>query len=408
VALAIDASTPAFASSNTGATVTTASFTPPAGAVLVAVAFHDTASGNLTNTSIVTGGGLTWTIRATRNRADAGGQNAHVQVSTAVVGSSAAMTITTTGTNCLGPVGLYMFVMTGADTTTPFDDIDEGSNTSGVVSLALSTVTDQAWAFLAVTDWNVAAAMTAGASQTAVLSTGIGPGPDVRIFIGRQNAVTSPAGAVTMSTGSPSSGNTNNFIAWAVKPAAAGGGSVSGTAVAALGGLTATAAGTPTTFGTAASALGSLTATAAGTPTTFGAAASTLGALTATAAGTRTVLGVAVAPLGQLAAAAVGGRQTTGTAAALLGALTATAVGGRQATGTAASALGALTATAVGTATTPVAGTAAALLGALTATAAGTVTTGVVATRTLADGPRLKGVTPLDSTRGTPSMRRRR
>ncbi len=408
MALAIDSSTPAFASSNTGSTVTTASFTPPTGAVLVAVAFHDTASGNTTNTSVVTGGGLTWTIRATRNRADAGGQNGHVQVSTAVVASSASMTVTTTGTNCLGPVGVYVFVMTGADTTTPFDDLDEASNTSGVVSIGMVTVTDQAWGFLAVTDWNVAAAMTAGTSQTAVLSTGIGAGPDVRIFIGRQNAVTSPAGAVTMSTGSPSTGNTNNAIAWAVKPAAGGGGSVTGTAVAALGGLAGTAAGVPTTFGTAAGNLGAAAATASGTPTTFGTAASTLGAAAAAAVGTRTVLGIAVAPLGQLAAAAFGRRQTSGAASSALGVLTATASGGRQATGTAGAPLGALTAAAAGTVRTPVDGTAVAILGSLAAAGTGTVSSGTVATRTLLDGPRLRGTRPLDSTRGTPSLRRRR
>lgn len=224
MALAIDSSTPAFASVNSGAAATTASFTPPAGAVLVAVAYHDTTSGNTTNTSLVTDSqGLTWTIQATRNRADVGGQNAHVQVSTAVVASSASMTVTSTGTNTLGPAGLYVLVLTGADTSTPFDDIDEGSNTAGAVSIALTTITDGARGFLAVTDWNVAAAMTAGTDQTAIVSSGIGPGPDVRVFLGRQNAVTSPAGSVTMSTASPTSGNTNNYIAFAVKPSTGGG-----------------------------------------------------------------------------------------------------------------------------------------------------------------------------------------
>lgn len=224
MALAIDVSTPALGTANSGNVASTGSFTPPAGAVLVAVAYHDTVGGNTTNTSIVTDSQtLAWTIRATRNRADAGGQNGQVQISTAVVGSSTAMTVTTTGTNCGGAAGIYVLVMTGADTTTPMDATPtEGSNTAGVISLAITTVTDLAWCFLAATDWNVAANMTAGTSQTAVVSTGIGAGPDMRVYVGRQNAVTSPAGAVTMSTASPTSGNTNNYIVFAVRPAAGG------------------------------------------------------------------------------------------------------------------------------------------------------------------------------------------
>lgn len=225
MALAIDSSTPALASANSGNVATTASFTPPAGAVLVAIGYHDTVGGNTTNTSAITDSqGLTWSIKATRNRADSGGQNGHVQISTAVVGSSTSMTVTTTGTNCGGAAGVYVLVMTGADTTTPMDATPtEGSNTAAAISLAITTVTDLAWAFLVATDWNVAANMTAGASQTAVVATGIGSGPDMRVYLGRQNSTTSPAGSVTMSTASPSAGNTNNYIVFAVRPATGGG-----------------------------------------------------------------------------------------------------------------------------------------------------------------------------------------
>jgi len=381
-----DASTPAFVKANDSSkAATTASFTPPVGALLVAFAFHDTAGGNLTNTSDITDSqGLTWTKRVTHSKQDdgSGANNGHVQISTAVVASSVSMTVTTTGTNCNNPAALYVRVITSADTTTPMDATPtEGHNTNAVISQAIVTATDGARAFLIACDWNLAANMTAGTNQTAVVSDGIGA-PDMRVYVGVQNAVTSPAGSTTMSTASPSTGNTNNYAVIALRPAA-GGGTVTGAAAALLGALAATAVGTPTTFGTAASALGGLTATAVGVPTTFGTAASTLGVLAATAAGTRTVLGVAVAPLGQLAAAAMGGRQVTGTAATALGALAATAVGGRQATGTAAAALGALLATVSGTVHTPVLGTASALLGALAATATGATPDGE------STGPRL-------------------
>lgn len=100
---------------------------------------------------------------------------------------------------------------------------------------------------------------------------------------------------------------------------------VSGTAVANLGGLTATAAGVRTVSGAAAASLGVLTGTAAGTRTVTGAAAATLGGLTGTATGTRTVLATANAALGVLAATIVGRVSLRGTASASLGGLTATA-----------------------------------------------------------------------------------
>lgn len=219
-----DASTPAFVkASNAGNDVTTASFTPPAGALLIAFAWHDTAGGNVTNTSQVTDSqGLTWTRRATRSKQDdgAGAANSHIAISTAVVASSVAMTVTTTGTNCNDPAGLYVRVITGADTTTPMDATPvEGTTNAAVVSTSITTVTDGARCFLQIIDWNLAAVMTAGTGQTAIVSDTIGA-PDDRIYLGVTDAVTSPAGSTTLSTASPSTGNTQNWIGIAVRPAA--------------------------------------------------------------------------------------------------------------------------------------------------------------------------------------------
>jgi hypothetical protein len=220
-----DASTPAFVKANVaGKNATTASFTPPSGALLLAFAWHDTAGGNLTNTSVVTDSlGLTWTIRATVSKQSdgVGAANGHVQVSTAIA-TGLPMTVTTTGTNTGNPAGLYVRVITGADIVTPMDATPvEGTTNAAVVSTSIVTVTDGARAFLQVIDWNVAAAMTAGAGQTAVVSDTIGASDD-RIYLGVTNAVTSPAGSTTLSTGSPSSGNTQNWIGVAVRPAAGG------------------------------------------------------------------------------------------------------------------------------------------------------------------------------------------
>lgn len=227
MAIALDSTTPAFVSASAD-TVTTASFTPPSGSYIFAVAWHDTASGNTTNTSVITGGGLTWTILRTRNKADAGGQNGHLQVSYAFVASSAAMTVTTTGTNTSGFCALRALVFTGVDTSTPVDVSDEGSNTSNVVSMTLTTVTDNAWAWIANIDWNAAAIPTANTGVTT--DTGIRPGaPNFTSWVAFRTAVTSPAGSVTVSSTAPSTGNVNNFIAWALKPAAGSSSTPSGT-----------------------------------------------------------------------------------------------------------------------------------------------------------------------------------
>jgi hypothetical protein len=98
------------------------------------------------------------------------------------------------------------------------------------------------------------------------------------------------------------------------------------------------AAGDPTGFamdfggatvtGSAAANLGALTATATGKRTVYGSAAANLGALTAAATGTRGVRGQAVADLGALTASAAGKRTVYGASVANLGALTATASDG--------------------------------------------------------------------------------
>jgi hypothetical protein len=217
-----DASTPAFVKANAvSKAATTASFTPPSGAWLVAFAVHDTAGGNLTNTSLVTDSqGLSWSRPVVHSKQDdgSGANNGHIAVSIAKVTSSVAMTVTTTGTNTNNPAGLYVRVITSADPVTLMDATPtEGHNTNAVISLAITVATNGARVFLIACDWNLAANMTAGTGQTAIVSDGIGS-PDLRFYVGVQNAVSAP-GAVTMSTASPSSGNTNNYAVIALRPA---------------------------------------------------------------------------------------------------------------------------------------------------------------------------------------------
>lgn len=128
----------------------------------------------------------------------------------------------------------------------------------------------------------------------------------------------------------------------------ASGSTVTGTAAATLGGLTATAVGTRTVNGAAVAALGRATAPAAGTRTVLGTGAAALGRATATASGTRTVPSAAAAALGALTGAATVGASTkAGTGAAAFGGFAATAAGRRTVLGAGTATLGRLAAATV-------------------------------------------------------------
>lgn len=225
MAIAIDPATPALGTANSGNAASTAPFTPPSGAVLAGFAWHDTAGGNVTNSSSVADTqSSVWTIQATRARPDSGAQNGHVQVSTAAPAASTSTTATSTAINTGGSLaaGLYCAVLTGVDTVNPVDAVAEGSSASAVISQLLTTVTDGALIMLINSDWNVAATPTPAAGVTQIVGIGLGSGPDMRIWLVRQTVLQTPAGNVTVASTAPTIGNTNNWIAVAFKPAAAG------------------------------------------------------------------------------------------------------------------------------------------------------------------------------------------
>lgn len=104
-------------------------------------------------------------------------------------------------------------------------------------------------------------------------------------------------------------------------------GSVTGSAVAAFGGLTGAASGVRTVTGTAAGQFGGLTGAANGTRKVIGGAALAGGALSGSATGLRTVIGSAAAQFGGLTGTATSPSHVTGSASAAFGGLTATANG---------------------------------------------------------------------------------
>lgn len=223
-----DASSPPFISVNTNWTTTgatCAAFTPPAGSLVRLWVFADTSSGANPGAETVTdsiAGATGWTFQGNRSKPDSGSQAGRVALWTKAYPSSpGSITVTVVGNATAANAGGFSTkVVAGCS---GIEGLVEGSNTAAVMSLAVTTVTNNARAEMAGTDWNVQANPTAGTGQTALLSTGIGAGPDTRVYIGIQNAVTSPAGSVTMSTATPSAGNANNFMAFAYTPSGGGG-----------------------------------------------------------------------------------------------------------------------------------------------------------------------------------------
>jgi hypothetical protein len=220
-----DVSTPAFASVNTNWTstgATSASFTPPAGSLVRLAVFGDTSSGANPGNETVTdsaAGATGWTFKIRRAKPDSGSQAGCVALwEKYYAASPGAITVTVIGNATGANAGGFSTKVVAGCTGTAGHV--EGSNTAAVMSIVETTVNANCRVEFAGTDWNVQAAPTAGASQTAVLSSGVGAGPDTRVYVGIQNAVTAtPGTAVTMSTASPSAGNANNFIAWELVPA---------------------------------------------------------------------------------------------------------------------------------------------------------------------------------------------
>lgn len=137
MAIAIDASTPAIVQ-NASTAKTTASFTAPADSVLVACVG---VAGDATVTMSNSGTGLTWTNRKQRKSTDSGAQSGMVAIFTAVTTTAVARTVTATSSVSSNPGGFKLFVVTGADTSSPFGASGAGSSTSNPITPTVYTST---------------------------------------------------------------------------------------------------------------------------------------------------------------------------------------------------------------------------------------------------------------------------
>lgn len=177
MAIAVDSSTPArwtgtWNGSN-GGSITSASFTAPADALLVLCATVDTGNGATSAASLSASdsGGLTWTKRVERlgSETTAGGGSA---VFTARTTSSASRTVTLTGANPGAPGGQWgtgrasakLYVLTGVDVDgTPVDTVganNEGGSAANPLNTTSITPGANGLLVAADTDWSQLGAMT--------------------------------------------------------------------------------------------------------------------------------------------------------------------------------------------------------------------------------------------------------
>lgn len=180
MALAVASST-ARAGGN-AVTATTASFTPPAGSVLVCISHANSdTSGTVTEVTTNSGTALTWTRAAFANFSS--GQPGGVFIDVAVVAVSAAMTVTATTTNNNSNAvdkytSIRVWVVTGADTVSPIGASNKNaSTTNNLTTTGFTTVGASSLGFCGGSDWVAAAGATVssdmGANGDSFTSSGI-------------------------------------------------------------------------------------------------------------------------------------------------------------------------------------------------------------------------------------------
>jgi hypothetical protein len=179
VALAIDGSSPAIATQANGtvATVTTASFTPPAGSTLLILWAGD-AAGAPSAPTITDNLGVHLTYTRTDWQSIADSPTAHGQAAawTAPVGTSAAMTVTVTSGSASGErcAAMAVLVITGADAVTPVGAHGKsGSLSAAAIAQNYTAAATSGWGFVGDNDFDQVGAQTAGTGCTLIGSANV-------------------------------------------------------------------------------------------------------------------------------------------------------------------------------------------------------------------------------------------
>lgn len=214
--LALDASTPAVVKKK-GTTLTTATFTPPAGSVLV---ISVQSNGNSDVKSIAVGDNLASHLTYTQAQVKGNTTNdVYAKLYWAPVATSKAMTVTATIGGSNGDYGmLSVLVFTGANTSAPIGASGGGRGATGVISDSYTSTAAGSWGWLSTGDWAQKGVPKVPSTETVHASYNVA-GEDTFALI-KSNAVTAAAGStVTMSTTSPTSGSRTTHIYFEVVPA---------------------------------------------------------------------------------------------------------------------------------------------------------------------------------------------
>lgn len=173
MALAVDAASPARATATTGA-ATTAAFNPPVGVLIACAGLDNTGADTVTRPTLSmsnNGAALTWTHFILRNKDDVGGIDGGVAAAwTYLSGARTGMTVTFTNTLGSRNISGKLYVVTGADTSSPIGGSAEGSQSASnvITTTAYTTAGDSSLGFVVSNDWN---ALGAPASTGATVDT---------------------------------------------------------------------------------------------------------------------------------------------------------------------------------------------------------------------------------------------
>jgi hypothetical protein len=225
VAIAIDGSSPAIALGNPGPTATTASFTPLSNSVLIIGYAGNSTAGASPSTPTITdnlGSHLTYTLIGYQSRADAPNADGVAAMWRAVVSSSAGMTVSVTNQDASAKHGaLKVWVLTGADTTTPVGASGKsGSKSAAAIAQSYTAQATSGWGFIAVCDWDVIGVETAGTGCTVDGSNNVATNQITYGFARRTTADDVNGNSNTLNVTIP---GTSTNLSWAyaeVKPAA--------------------------------------------------------------------------------------------------------------------------------------------------------------------------------------------
>lgn len=204
MALAVDASSPAkVAVIGTVTPATTASFTAPTNALLVAYIFYNSISGNDNNQTVTDSGGLSWTRNGRKSRdlsslSGVVGTDGGVEIWSATTSSSVARTVSAAHVSgATNHATLVVKVYTDSGGAPTIGAIAASFSASGLPSASLTTTAANSWVWSVSSDWAQKGAGTAGASQTLSTSDENDVAGQYSGHVWRQTSTTATASSVT-------------------------------------------------------------------------------------------------------------------------------------------------------------------------------------------------------------------